>query len=77
MSNITRTPDEFEAILSEAIRRTGVGRYRYLCLEHPDPAIRAGYRETVRGIIAGPSPPAIAVDYGAPAASPGTPCCGG
>jgi hypothetical protein len=54
MSAHAETPDEFLAALDEAIRRSGVERYRYLTLEHPDPSVREGYRGLVRGLAAGP-----------------------
>ena len=41
------------AILDEAIARTGVARYRFLCLDHPDPQVRAGYQRLVTEIAAG------------------------
>ena len=58
------TDDDFDRILDEAIRLTGVERYRHLCGEHRD---REGYRELVRRIVAhggDPAPPAVTVDYG-------------
>ncbi|CEF48260.1 unnamed protein product [uncultured bacterium] len=48
------TDVEFMPLLEEAIRRTGVERYRFLCLEHPDAAVRDGYRRLVAGIAASP-----------------------
>lgn len=65
-------PDpELLAALDLAVRLSGVARYRYLCLEHPDPAVREGYRGHVRRIAAGVPP--IRVDYGT--RPPGS-CCG-
>jgi hypothetical protein len=43
----------FEPYLTEAIARTGVHRYRYLCLEHPDAAVRRGYQGLVIDIASG------------------------
>jgi hypothetical protein len=63
------------AAIDEAIRRTGIGHYRYLCEEYPD--VREGYRGLVRRIAAGPDPaayPPVAVDYGTAAAPAGGPC---
>jgi hypothetical protein len=62
----------FEAYLAEAIARTGVERYRFLCLEHPDPTVRHQYQFLVIEIATGtytgdrhdPLPPAE-----------GRPCC--
>lgn len=48
---------EFSRVLEEAIRKTGVERYRYLCLEHPDESTREGYRDLVRRIAAEGSTP--------------------
>ena len=63
----------FLPFLDRAIALTGVERYRYLCLEHPDPAVRAGYQRLVidiaSGIDPGPRP-----DPAAPPAE-GRPCC--
>ena len=44
---------DFEAILAEAIARTGVERYRFLCLMHPDPQTRAEYQRLVTEIASG------------------------
>jgi hypothetical protein len=51
---MTDRPDNLEAALAEAIRRTGVGHYRYLCLGHPDPKVREEYRELVWRIAEAP-----------------------
>jgi hypothetical protein len=65
----------FEPYLAEAIARTGVHRYRYLCLEHPDGAVRRGYQGLVIDIASGTyvgqrfDPDAIP--------TPGQPCCPG
>ena len=38
------TPDPaLIAAIDEAIAATGVQRYKYLCLDHPDPATRRAY----------------------------------
>jgi hypothetical protein len=49
--------------VDKAVAETGVERYRYLCLEHPDPAMRESF---ARWILAGmpshkpaSSPPAM------------------
>jgi hypothetical protein len=56
--------------LDQAIAATGVERYRFLALEHPDPATRERYS---RWILAGrPSAP-VQVDYAVSEAKP----CGG
>jgi hypothetical protein len=56
--------------LDQAIAETGVERYRFLALEHPDPATRERYS---RWILAGrPSAP-VQVDYAVSEAKP----CGG
>ncbi len=34
----------FDEVLEKAIKATGVERYRYLCLEHPDPRVRESFR---------------------------------
>ena len=36
-----------EDYIAEAIARTGVYRYRYLCLAHPDPTVRADYQRLI------------------------------
>jgi hypothetical protein len=43
----------FLPFLTEAIARTGVHRYRYLCLEHPDQPTREGYQRIVIEIASG------------------------
>jgi hypothetical protein len=43
----------FEAHLVEAVARTGVHRYRYLCLDHPDPKVRREYQGLVMEIASG------------------------
>jgi hypothetical protein len=63
----TETPDEFELILSEAIRRTEVLRYRFLCsAENPHSAPNS--RNLMRQIVHAPEAlsdlPPIRVDYG-------------
>lgn len=45
----------FQFALAEAIRRTGIERYRYLCLEHPSEEVRVQYRELVRSIAGRPA----------------------
>jgi hypothetical protein len=65
----------FEAYLVEAIARTGVHRYRYLCLEHPDAAVRAQYQGLVIDIASG-TYTGQRIDPDAPQ-PPATPCCGG
>ena len=42
-----------ESILAEAIVLTGVARYRFLALEHPDPQTRAEYQRLVTEIASG------------------------
>jgi hypothetical protein len=63
----------FEAYLVEAIALTGVERYRYLCLEYPDEAVRRGYQRIVIDIATGTA----AGQPFDPDASPteGKPCC--
>jgi hypothetical protein len=39
------------------VARTGVERYRHLCLEHPKPTIRAEYSGLVIRMAAEPPPP--------------------
>ena len=58
--------DEFDRILDETIRLTGVARYRYLALEQPDPAERDKWRRWVvaRAAQGGEAAPAVTVDYG-------------
>jgi hypothetical protein len=43
--------------LELVIARTGVLRYRYLCLEHPKPKVRAEYSELVLRLAAQPPAP--------------------
>jgi hypothetical protein len=43
----------FLPFLDEAIARTGHERYRYLCLEYPDPEIRRQYQGLVIDIALG------------------------
>jgi hypothetical protein len=43
----------FEPFLIEAIARTGVHRYRHLCLEHPDASVRAQYQSLVIDVASG------------------------
>lgn len=47
--------------LAEAVEakvaETGVERYRFLCLDHPDPAVRAQYSAWVMGEPAPSAPP--------------------
>ena len=43
----------FEAYLAEAITRSGVERYRYLSLEHPDPQVRRQYQGLIIDIASG------------------------
>jgi hypothetical protein len=66
----------FEPYLAEAIARTGVHRYQYLCLEYPDAAVRAQYQGLVIDIASG-TYTGQRFDPTAPQAAPGTPCCGG
>jgi hypothetical protein len=61
--------------VDEAIRITGVERYRFLCLDHPNEEVRADYRRLVQWIARSGVPvihAAIRVDY-TPASGP----CGG
>jgi hypothetical protein len=68
---------DFDRILDEAIRLTGVERYRYLCTEHPDPATREQYRGYVAIVAAQGGHPPIPVSYGDPAPPTARRCCGG
>ena len=43
--------------LDLVIARTGVERYRYLCLEHPRPTVRAEYTALVLRLAAEPPKP--------------------
>jgi hypothetical protein len=43
--------------LELVIARTGVERYRYLCLEHPKPKVRSEYTELVLRLAAQPPAP--------------------
>ena len=43
--------------LDLVIARTGVERYRYLCLEHPKPKVRAEYSALVLRLAAQPPAP--------------------
>ena len=43
--------------LDLVIARTGVERYRYLCLEHPKPTVRAEYSAHVLRLAAQPPAP--------------------
>jgi hypothetical protein len=65
----------FEPYLIEAISRTGVHRYRYLCLDHPSPEVRRQYQGLVidlaTGQHTGQRHDPTAVPTG------GRPCCGG
>jgi hypothetical protein len=48
--------------LDQVIARTGVERYRYLCLEHPKPEVRAEYSAHVLRLAAqrpAPNPTAV------------------
>lgn len=70
-------------ILLEAIdlvvARTGVERYRYLCLEHPKPSVRAEYsRWIVDEAQRDPSEPDITAHLAEASAQPRTvrPCGG-
>jgi hypothetical protein len=47
--------DEFADALAEAIRKTGVERYRYLALEHPSEKVRNQYRALVLEIAGIPN----------------------
>jgi hypothetical protein len=69
----------FEPFLTEAIARTGVGRYRHLCLEHPDEQVRREYRALVTDIASGKPLPMPPVHVQAGNATPTTSrsCCGG
>jgi hypothetical protein len=58
--------------LERAIALTGVDRYRFLCLEHADPRVRADYRRLVTAIASGQHDP-----LSTPPASSSRPCCGG
>lgn len=68
------TLSTFLPYLAEAIAITGVHRYRYLCLEHPDPEVRRQYQWLVIEIASGTytgqrhDPDAVVPD--------GVPCCG-
>jgi hypothetical protein len=42
--------------LDLVISRTGVERYRYLCLEHPNPTVRAEYSALVLRLAEEPPP---------------------
>jgi hypothetical protein len=70
------TDDEFEALLDEAIRLTGVARYRWLC-STANTLGGGNSRDERRRFIAGrryvPAPGAVRVDYGDP--PPRDPCC--
>ena len=78
------TDPAFLDALGRAIATTGVERYRFLSLEHPDPTVRADYQRLVTEIAAGTTTgqqydPAV---YGEPsrtATSPAgsRPCCDG
>jgi hypothetical protein len=72
---VTDIDPGFEAYLAEAIARTGVHRYRYLCLEHPDPVVRAQYQGLVIDIASG-TYTGQRIDPAAPQAA-ATPCCPG
>ena len=63
----------FEPYLVEAITRTRVHRYRYLCLEHPDLATRRGYQGLVIEIATGTY---VGQQFD-PDAVPAMPCCPG
>ncbi len=69
------TDPGFEAYLVEAIARTGVHRYRYLCLEHPDEAVRRQYQGLVIDIASGTYVGQRFDPNSMPL--PGQPCCGG
>jgi hypothetical protein len=43
--------------LELVIARSGVKRYRYLCLEHPNPKVRAEYSGLVLRLASEPPPP--------------------
>lgn len=64
--------------LDKAIARTGVERYRFLCLEHPDPQVRADYQRLVTEIAAG-THTGQRIDPHAPPATRHAPrpCCDG
>lgn len=64
-----------EDYIAEAIARTGVYRYRYLCLAHPDPTVRADYQRLIIEIASG----SYVGDRLDPSAEPRPtqPCCGG
>jgi hypothetical protein len=52
----------FKQQLDLVIARTGVERYRYLCLEHPDPRVRQQYRDWVaRECARDPDAPALII----------------
>lgn len=38
---------DLELAIDQAVAETGHERYRYLCLEHPDPAIRESYSQWI------------------------------
>jgi len=62
--------------IDRAVAETGVARYRYLALEHPDLAVRRRYADW---ILAGRpaqavAPPSVRVDYDP--ATPSHPCGG-
>jgi hypothetical protein len=40
------SPDIIAAV-EAAVAKTGVERYRYLCLEHPDPGIRESFTQWI------------------------------
>jgi hypothetical protein len=48
--------DDFSDALEKAIRKTGVERYRYLTLEHPDEKVKRQYRALVLEIAADSDP---------------------
>jgi hypothetical protein len=56
--------------IDQAIAETGVERYRFLALEHPDPTTRERYS---RWILAGRPNTPVQVDYAVSEAKP----CGG
>jgi hypothetical protein len=68
--------DPFLEALERAIAMTGVERYRFLCLEHDDPAVRADYQRLVTEIAAGTH---TGDRYDPAATSPAgsRPCCDG
>jgi hypothetical protein len=76
------TDPAFLGALDQAIARTGVERYRFLCLEHSDPAVRADYQRLVTEIAAGTHTgdrydPAVHGEPSRTATSPAgsRPCC--